>query len=133
MHGMETIGAPQAVEAAPGPSAAEARLQRNLRIVVIALAVLIFAGLAAVIGRVIYLASGTPTQRAAPSPANPPEGTSVQLPAGAQVRSISLYGDRLAVHYEAAGAEGIAVLDLKTGQPQTSIPITRAPPAGPGK
>lgn len=133
MQGMETIGAPQAVETAPGPSAAEARLQRNLRIVVIALAALIFAGLATVIGRVIYLASGTSTQRAVPSSAEPPEGASLQLPAGVQVRSISLSGDRLAVHYEGAGAEGIALVDLKTGQTQTSIPITRGLPGGPGK
>ena len=42
------------------------RLQRNLKIVVIALAVLIFAGLATIVGRVIYLASGAPTQPAAP-------------------------------------------------------------------
>ena len=43
------------------------RLQRNLKLVVIALAVLIFAGLATIVGRVIYLASGAPTQPAAPS------------------------------------------------------------------
>ena len=56
----------QATAAGDRPSAADARLQRNLKIVVVALAVLIFAGLATIVGRVIYLASGAPTQPAAP-------------------------------------------------------------------
>ena len=34
---------------------------------------------------------------------------------GAQVRSVSLSGNRLAVHYDAGAAPGIAVLDLQTG------------------
>ena len=54
-------------EPSPGPTPAELRLQRNLKIVVIVLAVLIFAGLATIVGRVIYLASGAPTQPAAPA------------------------------------------------------------------
>ncbi len=40
---------------------------------------------------------------------------------------MSLSGNWLAVHYEAAGAEGIAVLDLQTGQTITSVGIKRAP------
>ncbi len=87
---------------------------------------LIFAGLATIVGRVIYLASGAPTQPAAPSLAIRPE-QSLGTPAGAQVRSISLSGNRLAVHYEAAGTEGIAVLDLQTGQTITSVGLKRAP------
>jgi hypothetical protein len=55
-------------------------------------------------------------------------GAGLQLPAGAQVRSISLSGDRLAVHYEAQGSEGVAVIDLATGQPVASVGITRAAP-----
>jgi hypothetical protein len=127
MQGTPAMNAPQAVETAPAQSAADARLQRNLKIVVIALAVLLVAGLATVIGRIIYLASGKPAQRAASGLALAPE-TSLQLPAGAQVRSISLSGDRLAVHYEAAGAEGIAVLDLLSGRPITAVGIRRALP-----
>lgn len=126
MQGTQAINAPQVEEAAGALSPAEARLQRNLKIIVIALAVLLFAGLATVIGRIIYLASGQATQPAA-TVATRPE-LSLQLPAGAQVRSISLSGDRLAVHYEAAGAEGIAVLDLRTGRPAASVGIERAAP-----
>jgi len=122
----EAMTAPQATEPATVPSGTEVRLQRNLKIIVIALAVLIGAGLATIVGRVIYLASGSPTQPAAPSLAIGSE-QSLGLPAGAQVRSVSLSGNWLAVHYEAAGAEGIAVLDLQTGQAITSVGIKRVP------
>lgn len=122
----EAMTAPQATEPSTLTSGAQVRLQRNLKIIVIALAVLIGAGLATIVGRVIYLASGSPTQPAAPSLAIRHE-QSLGLPAGAQVRSVSLSGNWLAVHYEAAGAEGIAVLDLQTGQAITSVGIKRLP------
>ena len=122
----EVMTAPQAPESTTVLSGAEARLQRNLKLVVIGLAVLIFAGLASIVGRAIYLASGASTQPAAPGLAIRPE-QSIGLPAGAQVRSVSLSGDRLAVHYEAAGTEGIAILDLQTGQTITSVGLKRAP------
>jgi hypothetical protein len=126
MQGTQTVNAPHATDA-PGQTAAEARLQRNLKIVVVALGVLIFAGLATAVGRIIYLASAKPAQPGASSvPLS--SGAGLQLPAGAQVRSISLSGDRLAVHYEAQGAEGVAVIDLATGQPVASVGITRAAP-----
>jgi hypothetical protein len=128
MQGTQTVNGPPAADA-PGQTAAEARLQRNLKIVVVALGVLIFAGLATAVGRIIYLASAKPAQPVA-TPASVPlsPGASLQLPAGAQVRSISLSGNRLAVHYEASGAEGVAVIDLATGQPVASVGITREAP-----
>jgi hypothetical protein len=126
MQGTQTVDA-RPVADAPGQTAAEARLQRNLKIVVVALGVLIFAGLATAVGRMIYLASAKPAQPASSPVASAP-AASLQLPAGAQVKSISLSGDRLAVHYEASGAEGVAVIDLATGQPVASVGITRAAP-----
>jgi hypothetical protein len=102
--------------------AAEARLQRNLKIIVAALAMMLVIGLLAVAGRVIYLASTKSAQPAAPTLAIRPE-QSLPLPAGAQVRSISLSGNRLAVHYEAGGRAGIAVLDLQTGRTITNVDI----------
>src|SRR5262245_15096221 len=95
----------EAIEAPPAgdvPSASEARLQRNLKIIVTVLGVALFVGLAVVIGRIIYLASVAPAQPAAEITAGagalrPAFG--LQLPAGAQVRSMALSGDRLAVHY----------------------------------
>jgi len=128
MHPTDAADAAPAAAAAPMPNSAEARLQRTMKIVVVALGVLLFAGLATVAGRIIYLASAKTTQPPpAPRPAVPPEAM-LRLPAGAQVRSMSLSGDRLAVHYEAAGAEGIAVYDLAAGRALTDIGIKRTAP-----
>jgi hypothetical protein len=107
-------------------SAAELRLQRNLKFVVAGLAVLLFAGLLAVAGRVIYLASSKRAQPAAPTLAIRPEQY-LTLPRGAQVRSISLSGNRLAVHYSVGETEGIAVLDLQSGRQITNVGIDAAP------
>jgi hypothetical protein len=115
------------VEAAP-----EQRVQRILKIIVVTLAILLFAGLAVAIARVIYLASApvaqpsasavTATATPAPMPAIRPE-QSLAVPAGAQVRSVSLSGNRLAVHYEVGATSGIAVLDLQTGRMITNVAI----------
>jgi hypothetical protein len=126
MQASEAATTPHSMGTLPGPTAAELRLQRNLKIIVIGLGLLMFAGLAAIAGRVIYLASGSATQPAALVSAMRPEQR-LGLPAGAQVRAVSLSGDRLAVHYEAGGAEGIAVLDLQTGVTLTTVAIERAP------
>jgi hypothetical protein len=109
------------------------RLQRNVKIVVLVLGVLIFAGLAAIVGRMIYLASGQKAQHGHPAALSAdaplrPE-LSMQLPAGAEVRSVSLSGDRLAVHYLAAGVEGITVLDLRTGKAVARVGLERLSPA----
>ena len=126
MQATDAMKAPPIVDAVAQPTAAQARLQRNLKFIVAALALLIFAGLAAIAGRIIYLASGASTQPAAPSLALRPEQI-LALPRGAAVRSVSLSGNRLAVHYEAGGVDGIAILDLQTGQTTTSVNIQRAP------
>lgn len=91
---------------------------RALKIAVVVMGIMIVLGVLAVIGRIVYLAN----QRSAQGVSAVPAGSArlsanarLALPAGAQVRQISLSGDRLAVHYEAAGASGIAVLDLATG------------------
>ena len=118
---------------APEPAAAEGpsdlRLQRILKFVVVALAVVLFAGVLAVVARVIYLASSPAAQPATPSPtlAIRPE-QSIELPPGAQVRSVSLSGNRLAVYYDAEGVGGIAVLDLQTGRMITNVAIEAKPP-----
>ena len=131
------------VAAAPASGAAgidadaspDQRAQRVLKFIVVTLAVLLFAGLVVAVARVIYLASAPVAQPAtsaltpaAPMPAIRPE-QSVALPAGAQVRSVSLSGNRLAVHYDVGSASGIAVLDLQTGRLVTNVAI-EAKPAG---
>lgn len=108
----------------------EVRLQRLLKKVVVGLAILLFAGLALVVWRVIHLASSTEAPALAQAVAQPtlairPEQT-LELPRGAQVRSVSLSGSRLAVHYDIGGASGIAVLDLQTGRRITNVAIEPA-------
>jgi hypothetical protein len=130
-------GAAEAAEASP-----EQRVQRILKFIVVTLAILMFAGLLATVARVIYLASApvaqpataaltstaTPAPTPVPTPAIRPE-QSLALPAGAQVRSVSLSGNRLAVHYDVGSASGIAILDLQTGRTVTNVAI-EAKPAG---
>lgn len=107
---------------APADAAAAARKvkERVLIFIVAFLGLLIVAGLIAVLFRIIHLSSGPAPQRASPAEvgskvAAVPSAAQLDLPAGAVVRSVSLDGDRLAVHYEASGSTGIAVVDLVTG------------------
>jgi hypothetical protein len=107
-----------------GPDAEEAARkikERVLVFIVSFLGLLIVAGITAVVLRIIYLSSTSPAQRAAPAAAKvtaaPGEVAHdrLDLPAGAVVKSISVNGDRLAVHFETPGGTGIAVLDLASG------------------
>ncbi|WP_156827557.1 hypothetical protein [Hyphomicrobium zavarzinii] len=118
---------------ASDPAAGEAdetavrkRTERLLVFIVSFLGLLIIAGLTAVVLRIIYLSS-TPsapregqeaTQEATqetPAAAALPSQDRLDLPAGAVVKSVSLSGDRLAVHYEAPSGAGIAIFDLASG------------------
>jgi Family of unknown function (DUF6476) len=107
-------------------TASELRLQRMLKTVVVGLAVLLFAGLAAIAWRVIYLASPSARQPAAAVLAVRPE-QGLQLPSGAQVRSISLSGNRIAVYYQAGAGAGIAVFDLETGRMVSDFAVKPEP------
>ncbi|MEW5964184.1 MAG: hypothetical protein AB1749_11540 [Pseudomonadota bacterium] len=108
------------IETAPPRSTTE----RLLIVVVIALAVLILAGLAAVAWRVLQLGSGRASQpaaaatapSAAPAPAKLPPGVEIALPAGAEVSAMALDGDRLAVHYRAGAEKGIAIIEIGSGR-----------------
>jgi hypothetical protein len=55
-------------------------------------------------------------------------GVRLALPDGAQVRSMSLSGDRLAVHFDAPGGGGIAIVDLASGQAVSRIELVPEPP-----
>lgn len=102
-----------------------ARTQTILKFVVVALGVVMVAGLALVIGRIIYLASAPPAQPVASSTVS--SNQTLQLPHGAEVRSISLSGNQIAVHYEMPEGSGIAVLDLATGRQATHVSIVSVP------
>lgn len=103
-----------------------------LTTVVVVMGIMIVAGLATVVGRIIYLASATPKQApaaAARVPAIPVTPAEVRqfglgLPAGAVIRTMSLSGSRLAVHYEAVTGAGIVLLDTETGMVVSRVRIT---------
>ena len=105
--------------------APHARTQTILKFVVVALGVVMVAGLALVIGRIIYLASAPPAQPAASSVVSSTQ--TLQLPHGSEVRSISLSGNQMAVHYEMPEGSGIAILDLATGRETTHVSIVFVP------
>lgn len=114
---MTDASAGPAASRAAADAAARKRTERTLIFIVVFLGLLMVAGIVAVVLRVIYLSSQPATQQvsaAAGSEASA-EGVSLALPAGAVVKSVSLAGDRMAVHYEAPGGAGIAVVDLATG------------------
>ena len=92
------------------------RLQRNLKIIVGGLGVLILAGLGAVIVRMAGMAGGPRAATPVTSVAAPSGQIALELPKGARVVSVSLSGNRLAVHHESPAGTGIAVLDLETGR-----------------
>ena len=112
----------------PMPSAQNpnARVQSILKLVVIALGILLVAGLAIVIGRIIYLASVPSAQHVASSMVS--SNQTLQLPPGSEVRSVSLSGNQMAVYYEMPEGSGVAVLDLATGRKATHVSIVSAPP-----
>jgi len=99
---------------------------RLLKIIVIGLAVLIFAGLGAVGWRIVHLASGraiapkqvssTLEQSSEMRLARPLADIALTLPDGAEVGALALEGDRLAVHYRSTSENGIAIVDLTSGR-----------------
>lgn len=119
-----TDAAPRANPPASAPSDAELmreqRLQRNLKAVIGILSLLILAGLGAVIFKMVQTATGGGGRAAtAPTPATIAAAQGellLELPKGAKVVSVSVSGNRLAVHHESPAGTGIAVIDIDTGR-----------------
>ena len=107
-------------------SAGDAGLQRMLKVAIVAMGVMVVAGLLTVIGRIVYLASQDGQQASTASGAIAPAAR-LGLPEGASVRSVALSGDRLAVHYDAPGGSGIAILDLASGRALSRVDIVQEP------
>jgi Family of unknown function (DUF6476) len=100
--------------------------ERWLRRAVIVMGVLLVVGIATVIGRVIYLSTTGTSQGAGAG--NLAARAALALPAGAEIRSISLSGSRLAVHYGVGTQPAIAVLDLTSGQTVSRVDIVPEAP-----
>ena len=114
---------------------------RMLRIAVMVMSGVLLIGLAAVVARIVYLATRQPVLSASSPPASFPSAAgalttnlatnlvtdlAVALPPGSKVRSQSLSGNRLAVHYEGAGGEGILIVDLESGRPVSHVHLNAA-------
>ena len=120
-NGMTQISPGPSGPGSPGRGGADAaarkRTERTLIFVVVFLGLLMVAGIVAVVLRVIYLSSQPAKEpRASQSRAEDRDvAVPLALPPGSTVKSISLSGDRMAVHYEGGGRPAIAVVDLATG------------------
>jgi len=112
----------------------EQRLQRNLKILVVGLGILILVGFAALVTKMMGLASGGkpaaqgPAAVSIPTPAGTAANYNLELPRGAKVVSVSLSGNRLAVMHESAFGTGIAVIDLDTGKRIADVKPVEAVP-----
>ncbi len=98
---------------------------RKLRIVVIIMSIALVAGVATLIGRVIYLANRG-NEQAAPRGMLAAEPRLV-LPAGASLKSTSVSGDRLSAHYTSPRGEGLIILDLVSGKTLSHVRIEIGP------
>jgi hypothetical protein len=95
----------------------EQRVQRNLKILIAGMGLLILFGLGAVVTRILTGGgSRTPTATASSAVAIPGGEIALELPVGAKIVSVSVSGNRLAVHHESPAGAGIAILDLDTGR-----------------
>ncbi|MBS0237754.1 MAG: hypothetical protein JSR89_04960 [Proteobacteria bacterium] len=108
----------------------EQRLQRNLKIVVGGLALLILLGLGAVAIKIMGLALvGAPGTVASRTVSVTPGSTlSLEIPKGSRIVSVSLSGGRLAVHHEGPSGAGIAIVDIDSGKRVADVKLMEALP-----
>jgi hypothetical protein len=99
------------------------RQVRLLKIAVIVMGILLVAGFAFVLAAIVYQASrlgdgAAPVGATVSQPMALPEGLAAELPIpqGAEVTTLSLDGDRLAVHLKSQAGAEIAVIDLRSGK-----------------
>ena len=100
---------------------------RLLKVAVVVMGLLILAGMAAVVLRIVYLASRPSAQLSAAGP-NFESQARLALPPGAAIRQIAIAGDRLAVHYDGPAGPGIAIVDIATGAVVSRVAIVPEPP-----
>ena len=108
----------------------ELRLQRNLKVLVIGLGILILAGLLAIALRVMGVVGGARLSASTPttSLAIPSGGEiALELPRGAKVVAVAVSGSRLAVTHESAFGTGIAIVDLDSGRRVDVKPVEALP------
>jgi hypothetical protein len=92
------------------------RQVRALKIAVIAMGILLVGGFAFVLATIVYQASRSGQVRTVPQAALEGAVGALAIPKDATVGSMSLDGDRLALHLNSAEGPEIVVIDLKTGK-----------------
>ncbi len=101
---------------------------RALQLAVYGMGVLLILGFLVIVGRIIYLIAKTPATPPNPATeaATAPIKSEAQLalPAGANIRHLSVAGNRLAIHYDAPGGSAIVIFDLSLGIVVSRIAIT---------
>ena len=110
------------------------RQVRLLKIAVIAMGILLVGGFALVMGTIVYQASrlGEKPAGASEGPAAavsqfaPAAQGALALPPDAKVMSMSLDGDRLAVHFQSSAGAQIAVIDVASGKVLSRIKLNAA-------
>lgn len=124
---------PPSSDAAHDDLMREQRLQRNLKILVIGLGLLILVGFGALIMKTMGIAAGSKPVAGSPAIAiraasGAAANYTVELPRGARIVSVSLSGTRLAVIHESAYGTGIAIIDLDTGKRIADVKPVEAVP-----
>ncbi|MGI9479085.1 MAG: hypothetical protein ACR2PI_20445 [Hyphomicrobiaceae bacterium] len=98
---------------------------KALKIAIATMGVMIVAALLAIVGRVIYLSSikKVAAPEAATKTALAPRHQ-VALPSGAVVKTMSLQGSRLLVHYQTPSGPGAIILDLGSGKTLSRVEMS---------
>lgn len=94
------------------PAAGDTAGMRGMKYAVIGMGVVLILGFFIILARIVYL-----TSRMDASPA-PGADLSIAVPAGAEVTTMSLSGNRMALHLSGpeADARSIVILDLASGR-----------------
>lgn len=94
------------------PAAGDSPSMRGMKYAVIGMGIILVLGLATIIARIVYLT----TRVEASLPAG--SELSLEVPAGADIKTMSLNGNRLALYYTGPGSTDryVAILDLSTGR-----------------
>lgn len=113
----------------PLPEGAEpySRAQKALLAAVVAVGLLIMAGVGVVVVTIVNRLGSLPdtpkTTLEATEPVPLPAGSRLELPLGAEVLETELDGNRLAVRYRSPGGAGIILFDVSTGKSLGTVVI----------
>ena len=97
------------------------RQVRVLKLAVIVMGILLVGGFAFVLAAIVYQASRGGQSSVAPG--GEPVATELQIPKDASVSTLSLDGDRLALHLKSSAGPEIVVIDLRTGKTLARIKL----------